>query len=320
MAKRKLENVTLGMTWTTYAGAAYGVLRGAGMYQGELWQFMGSTGIAFHFIVHKGCCPSSVTVYDWTREHLEMLDRIGVASEVLGIDNHLALNTAEPLRQAAVDRIRRSIDDGFGVIAWTPTPMLEFGIINGYDDEDGVFFVEACGGDGPADPLKYGNLGRSEVPMLSFQFPLARIDVPEEKTIRSSLAFGVSEWNKPFHIAPDYASGRKGFENLIAALREGEINPFGLGYILAVYHDARQQLAQYLAWVNTRPGFAGRLDVAAENFAKTAGLFGEMARIAPFDPTGGSFRPETRPQLAALAGEAREQEEAAYAEIARVVG
>ena len=320
MAKRKLENTTLGMTWTTWAAAAVGVLRGAGLYQDELWQFMGSSGIAFHFIVHKGCCPSSVTVYDWTREHLEMLDRIGIASDVLGIDNHLALNTAEPLRQAAVDRIRRSIDDGIGVIAWAPTPLLEFGIITGYDDEDGVFFVEACGGEGPADPLRYGNLGRSEVPMLSFQFPLARIDVPEEKTIRSSLAFGVSEWNKPFHIAPDYASGRKGFDNLIGALRGGEINPMGLGYILAVYHDARVNLARYLDWVNTRPVFAGKLDAAVAGFRKTRDLFGEMARIAPFDPTGASFQPATRPQLAALAEEAKSLEETAIAEIAKVIG
>ena len=320
MTMRKLENVTLGMTWTTWAAAAYGVLRGAGWYGDELWKFMGSTGIAFHFIVHKGCCPSSVTVYDWTREHLEMLDRIGVASDVLGIDNQLALNTAEPLRLAAVDRIRRSIDNGFGVVAWAPTPMLEFGIINGYDDGDGVFFVEACGGGGPADPLKYENLGRSDVPMLSCQFPLARIDVPEEKTIRSSLAFGVAEWNKPFHIAPDYASGRKGFENLISALRDGEVNPFGLSYILAVYHDARQNLAQYLAWVNGRPGFEGKLETALAHFRKTADLFGEMARIVPFDPSGASFQPAMRPQLAALAEEAKALEESAFTDIARIIG
>ena len=30
MSKKKLDNVSLGMTWTSYAAAAYGVLRGAG--------------------------------------------------------------------------------------------------------------------------------------------------------------------------------------------------------------------------------------------------------------------------------------------------
>lgn len=320
MGKKKLDNVTLGMTWTSYAAAAFGVLRGAGWYKDELWKFMGDTGAAFHFFLHKSACPSSVTVYDWGRAHVGMLDRIGVASEHVWVENHLALHTADLLRDASVKRIRQAIEDGFGVIVWTPTPLLEFGLINGYDDGDGVFLVEACGGQNPADPLLYGNLGVSEVPCLCYQIPLARMEVDPDKTITSSLHYGLELWNETFHIHPDYGSGRKAYENLLAMLRTGDINPFGLGYALAVYHDARVNLARYLDHVNTASGFTGKLPLAAAHFAKTAGLFGQMSTLVPFDPTGGSWNAQHLPQLGLLAEEALALEDGAFAEIARVLG
>ncbi len=320
MSQKKLDNVSLGMTWTSYAAAAFGVLRGKGWYQNDLWQFMGDTGAAFHFFLHKSACPSSVTVYDWGRAHVGMLDRIGVASEHVWIENHLALNTAALLRETSVQRIRQAIDDGFGVIVWAPTPTLEFGLINGYDDTDGVFLVEACDGANPADPLLYGNLGVSEVPCLCYQIPLAKLAIEPDKTIASSLQYGLELWNETFHIHPDYGSGRKAFENLFTMLRTGDINPFGLGYVLAVYHDSRVNLAKYLAHVNTSSGFAGKLPMAAAHFEKTATLFGQMSDLVPFNLTGSGFDAQHLSQLALYAEEAYALEDGAFAEIARVLG
>ena len=320
MGKKKLENVHLGMTWTSYAAAAYGVLRGAGWYTDDLWKFMGDTGAAFHFFVHKSACPSSVTVYDWGRAHVGMLDRIGVATEHVWIENHLTLQTAALFREEAVARIRRAIDDGFGVVVWAPTPLLEFGLINGYDDVDGVFLVEACGGEAPADPLLYANLGVSEVPCLCYQIPTGRLEVAPDQTIASALQYGLDLWHAPFHIHPDYGCGRKAYENLLGMFRTGEVNPFGIGYLLAVYHDARAQLAKYLEHVNTHSGFAGKLSLAAAHFAKAADLFGQMTALVPFDMAGNSWDAAHLPQLALYAEEAFALEDGAYAEIARVLG
>ena len=64
---------------TSYIQATYGVLKHTGLWNDEIWKMMGHTGMAFHFIVHKQACPSSVTIYDWTNEHLVMMDRIGVS-------------------------------------------------------------------------------------------------------------------------------------------------------------------------------------------------------------------------------------------------
>ena len=320
MGKKKLENVHLGMTWTSYASAAYGVLKGAGFYSDELWKFMGDTGAAFHFFVHKSACPSSVTVYDWGRTHVGMLDRIGVATEHVWIENHLTLQTVALFREWAVARIRRAIDDCFGVVIWTPTPLLEFGLINGYDDTDGVFFVEACGGDTPADPLLYANLGISEVPCLCYQIPTGRLDIDPDKTIVSALQYGLDLWHAPFHIHPDYGSGRKAYENLLGMFRTGEVNPFGISYLLAVYHDARVNLAKYLTHVNTASGYAGQFALAAEHFGKSAELFEKMTVLVPFDPTGKSWNASHLPQLSLYAEEAFALEDGAYAEVARVLG
>ena len=320
MSKKKLDNVSLGMTWTSYAAAAYGVLRGAGWYKDELWKFMGDTGAAFHFFLHKSACPSSVTVYDWGRAHVGMMDRIGVATEHVWVENHLALNTATLLREASIARIRKAIDVGFGVIVWAPTPMLEFGLINGYDDQDGIFFVEACGGPAPADPLRYDNLGVSEVPCLCYQIPLARLDIPQDNIIASSLQYGLELWHESFHIHADYGSGRKAYENLFTMLRTGEIDPFGLGYVLAVYHDSRVHLAKYFAHINTASGFAGKLPLATEHFGKTAELFRQMTALVPFHPTGSGWNPQCIPQLSSYAEEAFALEDGAFAEISRILG
>ena len=63
-----MGNISYGMTWTSYVAGVYGALTGAGWWKDEVWKLMGMTGIAFHFIMHETCCPSSVTVYDWMAE------------------------------------------------------------------------------------------------------------------------------------------------------------------------------------------------------------------------------------------------------------
>ena len=68
MSKKILGNISYGMTWTSYVAGVYGALTGAGWWKDEVWKLMGMTGIAFHFIMHETCCPSSVTVYDWMAE------------------------------------------------------------------------------------------------------------------------------------------------------------------------------------------------------------------------------------------------------------
>ncbi len=284
MARKVLENISMGMSWTTYIGSVHGVLKGAGLWNDSVELLMGMTGMAFHFIVHSQTCPSSVTVYDWMPEHYLMMDRIGIYSESTLIENSGNLNTFDKARAMAVSCIKESIDKGIGVVVWAPTPVLEFGIINGYDDEDEVFFVIDCMKKNP-DPLMYSNLGKSEVPILFLQRFYVRVNVDPEKIFRDSLHFGVYQWERGANI-PMYASGRGGYLNLINAIEKKDFNPFGLVYLLAVYADSKRNIDTYLKYIISRSGYLKGLDEASDTYTVIKDKYNELTELAPFRGPG----------------------------------
>jgi hypothetical protein len=323
MARKVLENVRQVGNWTTYMGAVEGVLRGAGWWQEETFKLMGLTGMAFHFIVEKAACPSSVTVYPWVREHGEMMTRLGVYAEDY---ENWAQSPVFALAQAeAIRRIKASIDRGVAVVAWAPTPVLEFGIINGYDDEDGVFMVQHCL-PFPADPLLYTNLGKSEVPMLYYQVFKGAVPVDREQSIREALRFGVRQWNATQHErgggAGNHASGRKGYDHLVGTLERGDYNPFGLPYLVQVYAAAKDDLAHYLAFLAATGNGWRALGEAAQGYGEVAEKFARMAQLVPFGgpqakPT--VLSPVAQAEMLALARACQQLEERAMATIATVV-
>ena len=284
MGRKVLENISMGMSWTTYAGSVHGVLQGAGLWNDSVEMLMGMTGMAFHFIVHNRTCTSSVTVYDWAAEHFAMMDRIGVYSESTLVENSGGLNTFEKARSMAVERVKESIDKGIGVVVWAPTPVLEFGIINGYDDEDEVFFVIDCMNENP-DPLLYSNLGKSEVPVLFIQRFYERVNVDSERIFRDSLNFGVYQWERE-SVIPMYGSGRKGYLNLINALEKKDFFPFGLVYLLAVYADSKRNIDFYLKYIVSKSRYLKGLNEASEIYAGIKDKYSEITELAPFRGPG----------------------------------
>lgn len=286
MAVKKLENVKMGYTWTSYIASAEGALRYAGLWEGETWKLMGMTGIGFHFFIHKEVCPSAVTVYDWVSEHLEAMDRIGVHSQVYSAMNS-QMNTFVKLREDAIQLIRESILQGRPVLIWAPTQILEFGLITGFDDNDGVFFVQDCTGR-PCDPMLYSNLGLSEIPMLFYQIFKGKVEVNAEKVFLDSLKFGISEWEKTFHIYPDYASGRMAYETLIKAMKNGKFDDFGLAYILSVYADSHECITKYLYYVDQTSKQLKGLGKAAALFEEITSKLKALTHIFPFSGCNGA--------------------------------
>jgi hypothetical protein len=323
MAKKLLDNVAMGPSWTSFAAAAYGILTAAGMYDGDMSRFMGESGIGFHFIVDEETCPSSVTCYEWGEENFAALDRIGVYTDIGNYWNDGSLTTYAKVHALAIERIKASIDEGRAVLAWTPSPILEFGIIKGYDDADRVFFVTDVSMQ-PIDPMLYDNLGRSQVPILYYQIFGERVDVAKERVVRSSLELGLKKWKKEWHMEKQYGSGRKGYENLIGALRKKKWNDFGLAYILAVYADAKEHVSRYLA---SLAGMAGDLKTASEAagpYTTAAENVRKMASLVPFQGANGAggkkVDPQLAPQLAELASAAMKHEQKAMDIIEKVVG
>ncbi len=286
MSSKVLENVNMGNTWTSFAGSVDGVLRAAGLWRDHLFKLMGMTGLAFHFIMHQSVCPSSLTVYDWLEEHVEMLTRIGIKSSAYQV--WYGNNSQEFMdgQRQAIERIKASIGAGMAVIVWTPTPVLEFGIIYGYDDDDGVFIVKDCMNN-ESDPLLYTNLGRSSVPVLYYQLISESTVYDRRKTYRDSLNFAVREWNKQDHVDPAYASGRKAYDSLINALQKGDFDEFGLGYCLAVYADSKIQAARYLSFLSEDEDCLCTLKMASDHYYEVAGRYERMTALVPFSGCNG---------------------------------
>ncbi len=322
MAKKLLENVAMGPTWTSYMSAAYGILTAAGMYDGDMSRLMGESGMGFHFIVHEETCPSSVTVYEWTNEHFEAMDRIGVYTDVYNYNNDGSLATYAKVHALAVERIKASIDEGKAVLIWTPSPILEFGIIKGYDDADKVFFVTDCTMQ-PIDPLLFDNLGRSQVPILFYQIFRGRVDVDRERITRSALEFGLRQWTKDAHMEKEFGSGRKGYQNLIGALKNKKWNDFGLAFMLSVYADAKEHVGRYLASLSEMPGDLKAASEAAGPYTEAAEKLRKMATLVPMQGANGAggkkVDPLLAPQLAGLAEEAMKKEQKAFDIIAKVL-
>jgi hypothetical protein len=320
MSKKVLENVKMGPTWTSYAAAAFGIVKSLGWYEGDMARFLGDCGMGFHFIVANDGCPSSVTVYDWYEEHILAMDRIGIRTEIVNRDSGAGQNTYAAAQKDAVEKVKASLDAGMPVLAWAPTPILEFGIINGYDDADGVFFVEECTGR-KVDPLLYANLGKSEVPMLFCQFFREKLALDPIKAVKEALRFALREWNKEQHVGPGYASGRKGYANLLAALKSPKRNDFGLAYVFAVYADSKGYMTRYLEYAKLlSPSFVP-LAQAVEPYRKAAECWEKMAKIHPFKGQngmgGGKLEEKDITELALLAQEALVAEEKAFEAIAK---
>ncbi|MBN2353481.1 MAG: hypothetical protein JXD23_12990 [Spirochaetales bacterium] len=315
---KQLNGIAMGKTWLSYPASAFGALSHARMWEGSLEDLAGFSGLAFHFTVHESACPSSTSVYDWQNVHFQAMDRIGVYTDGLLAVNQPGLNTSAALLTDALARIRESIDEGRGVVVWAPTPVLEFGIVTGYDDEERILSVVDCSGGDP-DPLLYDNLGRSEVPFLYLQRFRSRTGTDREKMYRDALAGGVLLWRSD---PPDrrYGNGTRAYDNLLRTLKAGDYNPFGLSYCLQVFADAKRLLSVFLGKAAAEEALPGFTD-AAGRFERIAALWRAAADAAPFrGPKNTTIDPERAPLIAKNMKECKKLESEGMAEIAAALG
>ncbi|UVI29470.1 hypothetical protein [Paenibacillus spongiae] len=267
-----------GGAWTTYLGSAHGVLTAAQMTDLSLTEMAGMTGMAFQLYMHKHCDAASVTVYDWVSRHLNVLDRIGILSEVYHYEP--GTRTYEAARKHAVTNIQASIDRGVGVVAWA-IDGGEFGIIHGYDDEDGVYLVDGVAKFNRAfgsDPVLYENIGLTfpPAPFLHYQIPIASVAYNREQTYVDSLKFYVHEMEKQYHMSPDFHSGFLAYDNWIHALSSASYNAFGLRYSTSVYAEAKMWAAEYVRLLANSWGEMPRLSDIADRFEEIAKLYSKM--------------------------------------------
>lgn len=312
---KKTTDARIGGAWTTYLAAAHGVLTGAGLSRLPIHEMAGMTGMAFQFIMHKHCDAAAVTVYDWVRRHQDALDRIGVLSEIYHYEP--GAQTYEAARSRAVHQMKRSIDRGAGVIVWG-VDTGEFGVVYGYDDEDGILMADGVHKfNRPlgSDPILYQNIGKTfaPAPFLHYQIPLESVEYDLEKSYADSLKFYVNEMDKEFHMAPDFKSGFLAYENWLHSLENGTYNPFGLRYCTTVYAESKCFAAEYLRTLEqTWGGIQGLKDIS-DHFNEIAGLYRSMMNVLEQDWDGGkhlgkAVAPEQAKRMIPLVQQAKELE------------
>lgn len=308
-----LMKTAMEASWTSYMAAMGGVLKQCGYYTDDIKRLMCETGMGFHFIIEKRVCPSSVTVYSWIDEHREMMERIGIETEIQCIMGLAEREDREALQKKAVEDIKASLDRGFAVVAWAPSDILEFGIIKGYDDEDGVFYTADVTGGNP-DPLLYENPGLSQVPILFYQIIRGKKEVSVKERALSSLGFALSEWNKETHVSEGYFSGKKAWQTLLKALKEREYDSNGLSYNLAVYCDSKNCIKEYFSYLKEL--FSGEFESTEGFYSEISRLFSEAQKIVPF-PFSSTLSEDEEKRLLDLLEEAFSLEERAMGEISR---
>ena len=315
MTRRVIDDVRMGSTWSSWAGSAEAVLRAAGLYDGDTTELMGQTGFAFHFQINPGVCPSSVTEFAWTDLPVYALDLLGVDSEAVQVAPPGMLR--EPaMRARAVARIKASIDRGIPAIVWAPTPVLEFGVLHGYDDADGAFEVKAYGPPGAdPDPLLYENLGRGEVAILFYQIVYGREPVDVSQSRRRALELCVQLW-KPAENHP--GRGQSAYSVWLDALRREDFIPFGVAYNTVVYADAKRHAQRYLERLVEQKAFDG-LEPARDAYATVAGKLARVAELIPFRGPASQVEKAALPEAISLIAQSAEHEARARAAIERAL-
>lgn len=72
------------------------------------------------------------------------------------------------------------------------------------------------------------------------------------------------------------------YSKLIATLKKGDFNEFGLAYILMVYNDSKACIVRYLDFVNRESKEIKGLEQAVESYQKISQKYAKMAELIPF--------------------------------------
>ncbi|CAM3178347.1 hypothetical protein PALU110988_06770 [Paenibacillus lupini] len=226
----------------SYIDSLYAILTATGLFGGPKYRLSGLTGMAFKFTVHERLLPLSVSAYgEWINEHRPGIDNLGIYTVLdAGRTRH---PTFRHYQQDAVLWVKESLNRGVGVIYWIP----EFGIIDGYDEEDRVFFVQD-GWSGESQIVLYDNLGLNFTEFWYCQAFGGKVDIPLEAMILESLRLAIYDWDTPHKTLPntDIGSGRLAYDFLIRALKQGDYDEGGAVYILDSYCYSREEICAYL--------------------------------------------------------------------------
>ncbi len=193
-----------------------------------------TSGFAFRMWVAADLCPSATSIWafnqqkPWVENGGLLCDYADRMWEQDDID--------EERRIAAIDMIKRSIDNGIAAISWD-IGVPEWGLIIGYDDKSQkLSTLSVTGEEGEMD---FEQLGKREIPILNVLTITGSINKSQEAIISDTLKLAKShlkgeEWCENAKGLEAYAVLEKHFE--------GDFNPdisWNMEYYLGTYSELK---------------------------------------------------------------------------------
>jgi hypothetical protein len=189
-----------------------------------------SSGFAFRMWAAKDLCPSAMSIWAFNQQK-PWVENGGLKCDYIerlwGLDD-----IEEERRQAAIEMIKKSIDNGIAAVSWD-IGIPEWGLVIGYDDKTSkLLTLSITGVEGEMD---YAKLGKNEIPILNVLTITGKINKHKELIIKDTLTMvkkhlNGEEWS-------DNTSGLKAYEIIMKRI-EKDFNPndsWSVEYYLGTY-------------------------------------------------------------------------------------
>lgn len=313
MAGKRISGVSIQRESDSYTDALFAVLKKVNYFDGPKYMLSGMTGMTFKFISHKRMLVPSRYLYHLDTDSWRAVDRLGIYNEIY---SGFKTNPTFPLYQKrAIERVKESIDRGMPAIFWEPNGIL-FGVINGYDEEDGVFFYQDLHHKEDQIML-FSNVGKVGATFWMFQVIGERIEKDIRDIYLDSMECCVDEWETGDNVAPfaryEYGSGRKAYDFAIAALEEDSFDETGALVILDYAIISKEQT--YLYFQEIKNEFYGMEEIA-ERYKNVSDIFKAMRETVPsVIRRDYKIDRERLPMLISCLKEGKEEEERAAASL-----
>lgn len=293
MAEVMLDTLMMKRGSKSYVDSLHAILTHTGQFQGPKYMLAGYTGMAFKLAVHQKLLPMSVTAYgQWGEAHRPGIDNLGILTIWDG--GRTRHPTFSYYQQDAVNWVKRSLDEGRGVIYWIP----EFGVIHGYDDNDRIFYVQD-GWSEESQILLYDNFGLNFTGFWYCQIIGDQVHMAEQEMVLESLRLAIEDWDTPYRLLPDrnIASGKLAYDVWVQALQRTDYDASGAAYILDAYCQSRTEIQMYLHDVR---GLWNELDQAHACYEQIGVLIHEMKVCIVQQEGRRTLRQDTTERLAQL--------------------
>jgi hypothetical protein len=313
VAVRIINNIELKRESRSFIDCLHSVLTAAGIFNTPKFMLSGMTALAFKFIMHKTMIPSSLEMYSRPHENWWGVNILGIYSETHGgFKNDPAFCL---YRKHGVDRIKESIDRNVGAILWAPDYM-EFAIVHGYDDSDGVFYYKDRR-NSDDQVLLYENLGLVKNACWHYHvFWNEKVSRDIKDIYSDSLIEAVYEWDVPYKLEretnAEYGSGKKAYEYILNALENRDFDDFGACYNMNANVISKNEISRYMEEVVEE---IPELSCALVKYKELDGIYKDIDSIIPKNAMDYHIDMNHIPKLIKEFKKAMEVEEAAIREI-----